>query len=558
MALLRSTLQVRTVPERLLEWVLLLVPPWLVEASLQRFGFDAKRYALYVAILTTLATLTALGTLVLRRGWPGYALLLFGIGLWLAVMVIVMPLTSAGWFAAELIDGTWNAVMGYLAVSLVYAGCLQVARIAMQRVGAASPTGATSAMRRTALVGMGSALAALISTYLVQFVAGPQDLNEVRLLDPQEPAPSGGIDPHGTHPDSVTQPDTPAASPVQPTANSQPTREALLPEPRAARPMKRDKDGAILPAGRRQGELTDLITSNDDFYVVTKNAGGDPVVQPRNWRLRVDGEVQRPIELDYANLRKLPAVEDVRTLECISNLVSQCELAPFGCDLISTARWKGVRVASILDLAGGVKPGATFVAVIAADEFTSALPLEALMDPDSLLVYEMNGEVLPREHGYPARLLVPGHYGMKNAKWVIGLRPMRREFLDWYGQRSWSKDAVVKTMSRIDLPPGGVDQPPGEYNIAGVAYAGARGISRVEFSADDGITWQTANFVESPIDRDAWVRWIGRFTIEPDVHLTLSSRATDGTGAIQEQAFSLPEPDGSSGWPSLEVRGRQQ
>ena len=84
-----------------------------------------------------------------------------------------------------------------------------------------------------------------------------------------------------------------------------------------------------------------------------------------------------------------------------------------------------------------------------------------------------------------------------------------------------------------------------------------RGISRVEFSADDGATWQTANFVEPPTNRDAWVRWIGRYMLEPDLQLTLSSRATDGTGALQEQAFSLPEPDGSSGWPSLEVRARQ-
>src|SRR5207302_332015 len=217
----------------------------LIEAGLQRFGFDAKRYALYIAILATLATLTALGTVVLGRGWPGYAVLMFGIGLWLFVMLIVMPLTSAGWFATELLDGAWSAVMGYLAVSLVYAGLLQLARIALHMVGAASSAGALSAMRRTALIGIGSAFAALIGTYLVRFVEVRDDPAAFRRLDPKEPAPPGGIDPHATPPDSVVaQPDTATASPEQPTSNAQFTRESTLPEPRAARPMKRDKDGA--------------------------------------------------------------------------------------------------------------------------------------------------------------------------------------------------------------------------------------------------------------------------------------------------------------------------
>src|SRR4029078_3657849 len=117
---------------------------------------------------------------------------------------------------------------------------------------------------------------------------------------------------------------------------------------------KRDQDGAVLPSGRRPGELPEPITSNDNFYVVTKNAGGDPVIHPNDWRLVVDGEVQGPFELDYAALRKLPNVEVTKTLECISNLVSECQLAPFGCDLISTARCARVRVLDLLNHSGGV------------------------------------------------------------------------------------------------------------------------------------------------------------------------------------------------------------
>jgi DMSO/TMAO reductase YedYZ molybdopterin-dependent catalytic subunit len=214
-----------------------------------------------------------------------------------------------------------------------------------------------------------------------------------------------------------------------------------------------------------------------------------------------------------------------------------------------------VRVASLLQLAGGVKPGTTVIAVLAADEYTSGVPVDAAMDPDALLVYEVNGEVLPREHGYPTRLLVPNRYGMKNAKWVVGLRAMRREFVDWYGQRNWSKDGIVKTMARIDLPPPGTDFPPGEYNIAGIAYAGARGVERVEFSTDGGSTWQPASFVEPQPDRDTWVRWQGSFTLAAGQTAQLVSRAIDGTGALQPEPFVWPQPEGGTGWDSIAVQG---
>ena len=554
MALLRWTLQVRSVPERLLESTLLLVSPDLLETSLQRFGFEAKHYALALAVAATLGIAAALGTFVLARGWSGRALLALGPGLWLSAMLGLMPLTGAGWFATELIDGTWTAILGYLAVALAYAGTLAGFRLVAQALGASPVTADPNQVRRAALLGGAGALAALISTYAVERAGVRQGLSEVRVLDPPDPHLSQAQPGTGA---SASASGAPGPT-VQATADPPTTPETAFPQPRPLRPMKRDKGGAVLAAGRRAGELTDFITSNDDFYVVTKNSVADPVVDARTWRLRVDGDVDHPVELDYTSLRRLPAIEVTKTVECISNLAAKCDLAPFGCDLISTARWKGVRLSSLLELAGGAAPTATSVAVIGADEYTSALPLSVALDPDTLLVYEMNGEVLPREHGYPARLLVPGRYGMKNPKWVIGLRPMTREFLDWYGQRSWSTDAVVKTMSRIDLPSRSADLAPGEYNIAGIAYGGDRGISRVEFSVDNGLSWQTAEFVEPPVASDAWVRWIGRFTAKPDEVLPVVARATDGAGDVQVEEFSLPQPDGSSGWPSFDIQGRRR
>jgi DMSO/TMAO reductase YedYZ molybdopterin-dependent catalytic subunit len=565
MWLVRSTLQVRSIPERLFEWLLLFVPLDVFEAGLQQFGFSAKRYALYLAILVMLVSLAWVGAEVLRRAWPIVGLMSIGIGLWLFTMLVIMPLTSAGVFATALLEGARNTILSYLAVGLVFSAVLVMFRVFLLEDPATSTSAlwlpATDAMppRRWALSVAGSSAALIGVTYVLDALFPYRTgLPTIVVADPQEPVPSGGIDEPNPHPNAVpsTVPQAAAApnSTPAPAATPAPTR-AGMPEPPPARTLARDQDGAVLPSGRRPGDLPDLVTSNENFYIVTKNAAGDPVLHPEDWRLVVDGEVQRPFELDYTALRKLPAVEITKSLECISNLVDKCQLAPFGCDLISTARWRGVRLADILGLVGGVKPGADWVATISADEYTTALPLEVAMSPDALLVFEMNGEVLPREHGYPARVLVPGRYGMKNAKWVVALRPMRREFVDWYGMRQWSREAVIKTMTRIDIPARDARLQGGAQRIAGIAYAGDRGIQQVEYSTDGGDTWQKAELVENALGPDTWVRWQGRFTIGGSQDMTLMARATDGTGALQIQPFSLAQPDGAAGWNSIAVKG---
>jgi DMSO/TMAO reductase YedYZ molybdopterin-dependent catalytic subunit len=555
MLLLRSTIGVRSIPERLMEWLLLFVPPSVFEAMLRQFGFDAKRYGLDAAIVVILGALAWIGYEALHRGWRVPALLGLGPGVWLIIMLGIMPLTAAGLFASALPEGAAAAIVGYLAVSLTYAGALAVARTWIDVDG--DPEGVfdlPARDRRLLLVGLGGTAAAYVAT----FASGMLFPTSARapaivLLDPQEPVPSGGLDEPNPHPQAVTSPVPQATAAPTPVATVQVGATPGLPKPAPERQLDRDKDGAVLPSGRPAGQLASEITSNTDFYVVTKNAGGDPDLKAEDWRLLVDGEVQRSFQLDYPTLRRLPAVEIAKTLECISNFVGKPELAPFGAELISTARWKGVAVRDILALTGGPKPGAEWLAVLSADEFTSALPMGVAMDPATLLVYEMNGEVLPYEHGYPARLLVPGRYGMKNPKWVIGMRPMTREFLDWYGQRNWSKDAVVRTMSRIDTPASGDGLTVGPNPIGGVAYAGERGIQRVEFTADAGETWQDAELIEAAAGPDTWVRWRGTFTAARGAKVALLARATDGTGTRQEQAFTLPEPNGGTGWPHLEL-----
>src|SRR5262249_40176519 len=153
------------------------------------------------------------------------------------------------------------------------------------------------------------------------------------------------------------------------------------PDPAPPRHLARDKDGALTAAGRPRGELAPPLTHNDDFYVVTKNAVQDPIVEAATWRLLVDGEVNNPVQLDYRTLLALPAVEVTKTLECISNFTSACNLTAFGCDLISTARWKGARLSDVIELAGGLKSSAVGLAFVSLDEFSAGLPTDVAHDP---------------------------------------------------------------------------------------------------------------------------------------------------------------------------------
>jgi DMSO/TMAO reductase YedYZ molybdopterin-dependent catalytic subunit len=220
---------------------------------------------------------------------------------------------------------------------------------------------------------------------------------------------------------------------------------------------------------------------------------------------------------------------------------------------IGNARWKGARLRDVLGLAGGLKPGVRSIVFAGADEFTASLPPDPQLLDDALLVYEMNGQVLPIEHGYPARMLVPNRYGMKGAKWVVNIKPVTSVVVDWYGQRGWSREGIVRTMTRIDTPAEGQKLPPGEHRIAGIAYAGTRGISKVEYSADGGRTWRQARSIEQPDGSDTWLRWEGNFAFEGSRPADLAARAVDGAGQRQSEQVTPVEPDGQAGLDSITV-----
>lgn len=285
--------------------------------------------------------------------------------------------------------------------------------------------------------------------------------------------------------------------------------------------------------------LTARITPIESFYVVDE-ALADPVIDPGTWRLGVGGAVARPLRLSLEDLLAFPAVERFQTLGCISN--------PVGGELISTTKWTGVELRRVLE-AAGPEPGAVEVVFRSADGYSESLPLAAASDPTTLIVYGMDGRALSVAHGFPARILSAGTYGMKNPKWLLDIELVTSPYDGFWETRGWSKPATVKTWCRIDTPPSG-RRGDGPRPIAGVAFAGDRGISRVEVSTDDGVTWTRAE-LERALAPLSWVRW--RFDWIPartGLH-TIRARAWDGGGVVQTSGFAPTHPDGASGYPVI-------
>jgi DMSO/TMAO reductase YedYZ molybdopterin-dependent catalytic subunit len=550
--ILRSAWQIRTLPERIMEWLLLFVPLDLFEKGLQQLGTDAKEVALAGTFVGMAVVLLAIGALVLRAGWPGWWLLGLGSAMWLFSMIVIMPITGAGLFGSGLLISPTLTSAGYLLVFLGYASVLVGGKLLLRQRALPGPRQQPLMADRRAF--MAGAISALLAGGVTWFTGRQGGLvgSSLPLATAPTRRPATPVSPpvasQGTAAAAPTA--TPASGSAAASTSAAPAPSPTLPplpDPPLPRRLARDDGGSLTAAGRPKGQLANPITSNSDFYIVTKNAVADPVVDAASWRLVIDGEVNRPVQVDYRTLSGLPSVEVTKTLECISNFTAGCSLTSFGCDLVSTAVWKGVRLADVLELAGGLKPSAVGLAFLATDEFSAGLPTDIVDDPECLIVYEMNGQPLPREHGFPMRLLVPGRYGMKNPKWLAGIRAMNQEYAGWYEQRNWNKDGIVKTMARIDLPIDGATLEPGEQRVAGVAYAGDRGVRQVDISPDDGVTWLPMGLLEPMPGKDAMVRWEGTFMLPPGAGISLTVRATDGTGTEQVDEFQLPQPDGASG-----------
>jgi DMSO/TMAO reductase YedYZ molybdopterin-dependent catalytic subunit len=285
------------------------------------------------------------------------------------------------------------------------------------------------------------------------------------------------------------------------------------------------------------------ITPVGDFYVVSKNIV-DPVVDAGSWQLHIGGMVDNPTSMTLDYLRGLPAVSQYVTLECISNDV--------GGPQISTGAFTGVLLSDIVRTASP-RPGATWVGFQARDGYTESLSLGALRDyPETLVAYELDGAPLPVSHGYPARILIPGHYGMKGPKWLDRIDLGTQETRGYWEQMGWDHNALVRTTSRIDLPRDGDILHVGPIALDGVAYAGTRGITKVEYSTDGGSTWSEAS-MDPPLSSLTWVLWHATWTPGAEGAYRLLVRATDGGGNLQASGQAPSYPSGSTGYHTIGV-----
>ena len=288
---------------------------------------------------------------------------------------------------------------------------------------------------------------------------------------------------------------------------------------------------------------TPAITPVGDFYVVSKNFS-DPVVDVSSWRLRIGGMVEQPTGMTLGYLRGLPATTEYVTLQCISNDV--------GGPQISTGQFTGVRLSELL-LRAVPQPGASWVAFKAVDGYTESLSLSALRDyPETLVAYDLNGAPLPTSHGFPARILIPGHYGMKGPKWLESIDLVTQETRGYWEQQGWDHNALVRTMSRIDSPRDGDILHVGSIDIAGVAFAGTRGIKNVEYSTDGGSTWSEAQ-MDAPLSALTWVLWRATWAPGREGAYSLVVRATDGADKVQESGSAPSYPAGASGYHTIGV-----
>lgn len=275
---------------------------------------------------------------------------------------------------------------------------------------------------------------------------------------------------------------------------------------------------------------------SEDFYKVDINST-DPTVDVEDWSLKVTGAVDNEVTYSYEELQAMETENRFVSLRCVGD--------PINGKKLDNAVWTGVPIMDLIEPAG--VPDTCCVMLRAYDGFFEEFPVEAL--ENGLLAVGMNGKVLPRGHGYPARALIPGHWGEINVKWITHIEILEQEQEGYWEKLGWHGTGPVNTIAKLHVENRLED---GRIEVAGHAYAGTRGVDKVEVSTDGGETWTEAKLSDPLPGNDVWRQWVHRYEPPVEAH-TVVVRAVDGNGNLQPQEQSNAFPSGSTGWVSTEI-----
>jgi DMSO/TMAO reductase YedYZ molybdopterin-dependent catalytic subunit len=291
------------------------------------------------------------------------------------------------------------------------------------------------------------------------------------------------------------------------------------------------EDGRIIPVPGTRPE----VTPKGQFYLV--DISTTPVeIDGETWTLTLDGLFEKTSALTLEDLRAYPMHTQPITMCCISN--------PTAGSAISTAYWTGLRLKDLLeDL--GIKPEANYLFLESADGFYETVTMTDMMDPQTLLVYGMNDRTLPNKHGYPLRIYIPNRYGMKQPKWIMKMTATEEDQGGYWTDRGWSKEARPHITSVIDVVAKDAMHD-GLVPVGGVAWAGDRGVQKVELKID-AESWREVTLRTPPLGPLTWVQWRYEWPASPGRH-TLTVRATDGEGELQTAKKTPVRPNGPTGY----------
>ena len=539
-------------------------PGSVVKAAIELFGTHDKTVLLLSIILISLALGAVLGPVARHRRYV--ALVAFaGFGLAGALSGVRDPLSSD---VFSFVNAGVAAVVGWLAFGRLLDAATLAAVPASEDPAAVMPGQRLVDRRRFlafAAAAVGSTAITAVTGRLILGPAVDVEAQREAIVLPSLPAPPLEEDAGDGEALSATAPPleeeagdgealSATAPPLEEEAGDGEALSATAP------PLEEEAgDGETLPATAPSPPevapveipvpgQSPLITPNDEFYRID-TALEVPSVDVDSWTLRISGMVDEPYELGFDELLRLVAIEQSATLACVSNQV--------GGDLVGNAIWLGVPLAALLERAG-VQDGATQIVGRSIDGFTVGFRTDVALDGrPAMVAVGMNGEPLPADHGFPARLIVPGLYGYVSAtKWLSEIELTTLEAFDAYWiPRGWSKFAPIKTQSRIDAPGDGEEVPAGRLPIAGVAWGGIRSIDRVEvrIASSDGQEgeWQDAQLGKR-LTRSSWRQWALEWDATPGTY-DIEVRATDGNGDTQTAEKHEPAPNGATGYHQIRV-----